>query len=575
MTRDTKISCVMKEQDVLVLPDLHAPYHDIRTVAAVEKLLAASPWDEIIQIGDFMDFDCVSSHNIGKLRTIEGKTVAGDYRVANRLLDRWQKLAPKARWTILEGNHDERILRYIDANPQMAGSLEVPVGLHLIDRGIKWIPSWSTGEIYTLGNANFIHGKYINEHHAKKHVSRFGVNIFYGHCVSQDTEVLTPTGWVTREKVIPGKTLILTLNKVTHRQEWDVVKSVKSFNDFTELLRIKGDHTDLLVTPQHGMIGFKSPQQKSLEEYTADRLMEKKGGRWLIHGGVLSKTGVELSDDELRLAVWVAADGHKRESNGVAFGMKKARKIQRLTTLLKDLNVTFSQTFRSGETWIDFNLKQTPRLGALFVGAKRLPKEFANCTPEQAKVVFTEYTHTDGCVRQGTLSLRCYTIKRVEADLLQYMAITNGFKCCLTVQHNERHNAKAAPLYVLNIHPRICTHIQPASNAVKSVHYQGYVWCPTVENGTVFFRRNGKVVLTQNCHDTQCFPQVLMGDDKTIVGQSLGCLCDYSQSYMKNSPSNWQQAVTTFHFWPDGYFQYNLMRIFGHRFEWRGKTFQG
>lgn len=176
-------------KSVLVIPDLQIPYEDKRSLNAVEKLMADHEWDEIVQIGDFVDLDCISSHNKNNLRAVSNKSLFKDYDYANSILDRWQRLT-KAKITIIEGNHEYRIERYIDANPQLEGLVEVPVGLKLKTRSINWIPYWSSGELYKIGKACFIHGQYTNEHHAKKTVSRFGDNVFYGHthdvmCFSQ------------------------------------------------------------------------------------------------------------------------------------------------------------------------------------------------------------------------------------------------------------------------------------------------------------------------------------------------------------------------------------------------------
>jgi len=193
-----------KTKNVLVIPDLQVPYEDKRSLNAVEQVMGYESWDEIIQIGDFLDLDCISTFNEKRLRTIAKKTIQKDFDAGNAILDRWQKLAPKAKITILEGNHDERMLRYIDANPQLEGSIEVPRGLNLEKRGVRWVPSWSQGDIYQIGNAYFTHGQYVNEHHAKKHVIRFGVNIFYGHThdVQQYSAVL-----LGEDKTIVGQSL--------------------------------------------------------------------------------------------------------------------------------------------------------------------------------------------------------------------------------------------------------------------------------------------------------------------------------------------------------------------------------
>lgn len=174
----------MKSQrKIVVIPDLHARAksggEDKRSLAAVEKYIKDTGCDEILQIGDFLDFDCISDHNAFNLRATENTSIEADYAVGNKILDRWQKLCKNV--TILEGNHDFRVERFIDAYPRMAGSLEVDKGLHLADRGVKWVRSWSKGDTYKIGNAVFIHGLYTNEHHAKKHVQAFGRPVFYGH----------------------------------------------------------------------------------------------------------------------------------------------------------------------------------------------------------------------------------------------------------------------------------------------------------------------------------------------------------------------------------------------------------
>jgi len=156
------------------------PYEDKKSLAAVEKLMK-EPWDEIIQIGDFMDFDCISSHNKNNLRAIQGKTIFQDYAYANTILDRWQKIT-RAKITIIEGNHEDRVNRYIDANPQLEGIVEVPVGLRLKERGINWVPFWQDNrKTYTIGKATFIHGNKTTNFHTKAMAQMYGRNIFYGH----------------------------------------------------------------------------------------------------------------------------------------------------------------------------------------------------------------------------------------------------------------------------------------------------------------------------------------------------------------------------------------------------------
>lgn len=171
----------------LVIPDLHVPSHDEKSLMAVEKLMEDYRWDGCVLLGDLMDFDVISAHNHGKPRLTEGKRLAEDYKVAAKVLDRIISKVRKrnhcARVVYISGNHEYRLQRYIDGNPALEGmGLEVPLALNLRERRVEWIPFWEEGKIFKLGKVAFGHGLYTNDLHAKKHCLRYGCELFvYGH----------------------------------------------------------------------------------------------------------------------------------------------------------------------------------------------------------------------------------------------------------------------------------------------------------------------------------------------------------------------------------------------------------
>lgn len=172
----------MKIKKVLVLPDIHYPVEDKRTMTAVEGYMASQKWDEMVYLGDVMDFNCISSHNKNNLRAVEGSSLAEDYDYVNGKFQLHRSIVGfNTKITYLEGNHEFRLERFIDANPRLKGMVEVEHALDLKRRKINWVRSWSKGEVYRIGKANFIHGIYTTEHHAKAHVMAYGENIFYGH----------------------------------------------------------------------------------------------------------------------------------------------------------------------------------------------------------------------------------------------------------------------------------------------------------------------------------------------------------------------------------------------------------
>ena len=160
------------------------PFQDDLSLNALERYMADSRFDEVIYIGDLLDFAQISKFNKGSPQE-ESRLVSDDYKIAGKILDRHisiiRKNNRKAKFTLLEGNHEERIERWLAQNPQVKGLVEVEVGLKLGERGIKWVRAWSRGELYKIGKAYFTHGLYTNQYHAQKMVNNYGVNIYYGH----------------------------------------------------------------------------------------------------------------------------------------------------------------------------------------------------------------------------------------------------------------------------------------------------------------------------------------------------------------------------------------------------------
>jgi hypothetical protein len=193
---------------VIVTPDAQVPYHDDVSMKLVEKYVSHHYFDEWVDLGDFLDLDQISSFNKGKLRLLEGRNIADDYAIGNKILDRriaaLKKHNPRAVYTALEGNHDYRIERLIDEQPQLKGLVEVPVGLKFEERGIEFVRCYSEGQTYRLGEAFFHHGLYVGGNHAKKMVESFGVNIFYGHV--HDVSQHSKTSW-GRDATVVGQSL--------------------------------------------------------------------------------------------------------------------------------------------------------------------------------------------------------------------------------------------------------------------------------------------------------------------------------------------------------------------------------
>lgn len=200
----------MDIQHVLVLPDTHLPWEDERTIWAIEKFMASRKWDTLIHLGDLMDLGCISHWNEGKLQTIAMQTqLEDDFCLAESYLDRWLKILREnntdVKFKYIQGNHEHWLKQMMERFPSLEMTLDITRRLRLKERGIEWVPFWEDHRhIVRVGKANFIHGEYVNDLHAKKHVLRYGCNIYYGHTHDVQEYSLVHRG---DESTLVGKSL--------------------------------------------------------------------------------------------------------------------------------------------------------------------------------------------------------------------------------------------------------------------------------------------------------------------------------------------------------------------------------
>lgn len=136
-------------QSVLVIPDTHAPFHDVKAWALAMKVGRFIKPDRVVILGDFVD-----CYSISKF-TKEGRgTLAEEISVARKLLNEVDALGAK-RYFYLSGNHEFRYPKYIaDKAPELAGVL--PTMPELLQLGPKW--TWTPyHDLLRMGHAHFTH----------------------------------------------------------------------------------------------------------------------------------------------------------------------------------------------------------------------------------------------------------------------------------------------------------------------------------------------------------------------------------------------------------------------------------
>jgi hypothetical protein len=123
-----------KHKSHLLIPDCQVkPNIDLSYCAAIGKYVAARKPDVIVNIGDFADMPSLSSYDVGTAGA-EGRRYKEDIEAAVRGMkllmspiqaEMKRDRSWKPRLVLTLGNHEERILRHINTNPQLIGKLGI------------------------------------------------------------------------------------------------------------------------------------------------------------------------------------------------------------------------------------------------------------------------------------------------------------------------------------------------------------------------------------------------------------------------------------------------------------------
>lgn len=141
-------------RNTLVLGDIHIPNHDRESIELAVKEAKKRNIDSIILNGDFFDFYQISRFSkdpsrIGIIKELE---------IGNELLDYLQEELPNAKIIFKEGNHDERLDKYIQANAKELWGLP---NLNLVsqieakNRGLLYV---NEQRIMKYGHLHILHG---------------------------------------------------------------------------------------------------------------------------------------------------------------------------------------------------------------------------------------------------------------------------------------------------------------------------------------------------------------------------------------------------------------------------------
>ncbi|AMV28817.1 hypothetical protein VT84_30770 [Gemmata sp. SH-PL17] len=138
----------------LAIFDIHAPYHDIPTLELAASYGRREKVAGVIFGGDFLDCHDLSDHD----KDSDAARYQDEIQIGAQLMRWFRSQFPKARLIVKEGNHEERLHRYVMRNARALSGLpgvSTPEFLGLGDIGAEWVGDKRT---IALGKLDIVHG---------------------------------------------------------------------------------------------------------------------------------------------------------------------------------------------------------------------------------------------------------------------------------------------------------------------------------------------------------------------------------------------------------------------------------
>lgn len=124
-------------QKVLIVPDVHVPYHDKRAWNLFLKVAAEFKPDILVCMGDLLDMYTVSTFSKDPSRKA---SLGKEIKAGNKALDQLDALGA-TRKMFVEGNHEFRLARYLlEKAPELFDFVSIPKLLGLDKRGWEFTP---------------------------------------------------------------------------------------------------------------------------------------------------------------------------------------------------------------------------------------------------------------------------------------------------------------------------------------------------------------------------------------------------------------------------------------------------
>ena len=318
------------------------------------------------------------------------------------------------------------------------------------------------------------------------------------HCYSEDTEVLTLSGWkrfgdlATDEKVAQWESGRIEFVQPSHVVWQDYEGDMVSF---------ESNKVSLKVTPDHRMVYFDARRPESVKVKKAVEFVGKMNGslRFPVSGQVSNTAGVGLREAEIGFLVAAQADSYY-DGSSYRFEFSRERKIHAFKALCKHLGILANETQgKEGKTSRFYVHKSKVGFLKHYLNEdKAFTDKLFNMSAEEARLFVEEIRRWDGTTNQRGAVVFDTTCK-VSRDVVSVVATLGGYRVFEGVYREDSCRSAMFRSYISNGEggctvPKSCTE-----------YYKGKIGCVSVPSSYILVRRGGKIVVSGNTFNAFAF----------------------------------------------------------------------
>lgn len=373
-------------------------------------------------------------------------------------------------------------------------------------------------------------------------------------CVTPEHEVFTRRGWIRFPDVVPTDE-VLGFDHEAGCSRWQAINEIVSFPYSGPLYSYDTNRLSIRCTPNHRFLARPNRRRYPFQYVYAENLPREFTVR--NAAGVAGRSGVALSDDEIRLAAWLLSDGSISQGKYVTFYQSKEDGCAEIRRLLSACGLAYTEVVRErdieevcGRRLVakprpqrEFRLTPDASARMLQIVPKKgsLPAWCADMCAEQFSAFFSAYVAADGSPQWHGKSGAIYGTRAI-LDELHWLCALNGQPASLS--QSTRGD------WLLNYCFREETDV--ARPAVVE-RYDGEVWCLRVPMSNFLIRHNGKAHFTGNSWGDGA--EVLAQMAKQHGTQKIICH-DWEARFSLAFHNGWQPRIFAAHDFP-GHSQWN------------------